>query len=442
MAQDNDPNEIDRLWRSLPGRSAPKPYWDRAPWTRPAHLPWGFKLDRPHYVPVPAPPPAPPPTPQPAQPSRSGFALLASETEHKQRDRRAEALRQLTAFVQNWPSAFQLARLCLHDTGHLDFTELDASVAAACAHKATSTIVRRLHSLAAYATWSKLHNSPPFPPSERNVWGYVSDTSIAQPHTKASGLLEALNWAKGVLGLTLPEEVPRSPRIHGLVQGRALHAAPVRRAPALPVVAIRALELLTTTSTDPRDRVTAGAVLFGIFACARASDLARATTLQLDHPPEPAGTTWIQASVAQSKTAIGGRGRLALPLVAPVVALDRPWCRAWLQAREALGLPCHGPIPAGSLIPAFHPSGMPAPTPLTSRQLSQFLRASLPPEVPLAPTSHSIKTTCLTWAAVAGVTLDHRRLLGHHVHDSARSTETYSRDVLMPAARQLEAVLL
>ena len=43
---------------------------------------------------------------------------------------------------------------------------------------------------------------------------------------------------------------------------------------------------------------------------------------------------------------------------------------------------------------------------------------------------------------MAGVSLEHRRLLGHHVHDSARSTETYNRDVLLPAARSLEEVLL
>ena len=43
---------------------------------------------------------------------------------------------------------------------------------------------------------------------------------------------------------------------------------------------------------------------------------------------------------------------------------------------------------------------------------------------------------------MAGVPLDQRRLLGHHVHDAAKSTETYSREVLYPAARSLEEVLL
>ena len=55
--------------------------------------------------------------------------------------------------------------------------------------------------------------------------------------------------------------------------------------------------------------------------------------------------------------------------------------------------------------------------------------------------SHSLKATGLSWAA-SGVPLDTRRLLAHHVHDGARSTETYSRDVLAPAARVFEEALL
>ena len=40
------------------------------------------------------------------------------------------------------------------------------------------------------------------------------------------------------------------------------------------------------------------------------------------------------------------------------------------------------------------------------------------------------------------MSLELRRLLAHHIHDSARSTETYSRDVLAPAARCLDKILV
>ena len=66
-----------------------------------------------------------------------------------------------------------------------------------------------------------------------------------------------------------------------------------------------------------------------------------------------------------------------------------------------------------------------------------WLRDTLSPDFPDAQrlSSHSLKATGLTWAASAGVPLDTRRFLAPPVHDSARSTETYSRDVPTPAAR-------
>ena len=81
---------------------------------------------------------------------------------------------------------------------------------------------------------------------------------------------------------------------------------------------------------------------------------------------------------------------------------------------------------------------------MSSQQITKWLRGILAEVSPDSSrlSSHSLKATGLTWAASAGVALDTRRLLAHHVHDSPRSTETYSRDVLAPAARVFEEVLL
>ena len=147
----------------------------------------------------------------------------------------------------------------------------------------------------------------------------------------------------------------------------------MRRAPQLTLSHIKRLEEIADSAPDTRDRVTAGAVLLGLFSCARASDLARATSLDVDLGPPEAPTVWIQASVPHSKTAIAGRARLALPLLAPVVHFHRPWCFSLLRARADLHLPSKGPMPAGALIPSYKRDGSPAPDPLTSRQLSAFL---------------------------------------------------------------------
>ena len=81
---------------------------------------------------------------------------------------------------------------------------------------------------------------------------------------------------------------------------------------------------------------------------------------------------------------------------------------------------------------------------MAPQNITAWLRAVLAADFPESRrlSSHSLKATGLSWAASAGVPLETRRLLAHHVHDSARSTETYSRDVLAPAARVFEEVLL
>ena len=44
--------------------------------------------------------------------------------------------------------------------------------------------------------------------------------------------------------------------------------------------------------------------------------------------------------------------------------------------------------------------------------------------------SHSLKTTVLSWAAKAGLSIEHRRLLGHHTAPGDLSALNYSRDAL------------
>ena len=96
------------------------------------------------------------------------------------------------------------------------------------------------------------------------------------------------------------------------------------------------------------------------------------------------------------------------------------------------------------MVPLFNETGAWSGRPMAPQNITSWLRAVLGKDFPEATrlSSHSLKATELSWAASAGVPLDTRRLLAHHVRDGARSTETYSRDVLAPAARVFEEVLL
>ena len=57
------------------------------------------------------------------------------------------------------------------------------------------------------------------------------------------------------------------------------------------------------------------------------------------------------------------------------------------------------------------------------------------------PTSRSLKATCLSWVAKAGVSPPLRKLLGYHVDATELSVNTCSRDLLAPPLRELVRVL-
>ena len=439
-------DRADRAWARLPSQSVQLP-WEVS-FQSCLELPLSLNFERPTRVRVPERSVVPVETKKPRVDGSSvlSVAVKVSAKPWHEDDRRGAALFQLQAIVEGWPDAFGIVALCRADAnGTLDLDELSYSIASACAHKATGTIVRRLSSLNHFVTWADSVQASPFPVTERVSWMYLTHLDRSEaPWSKPGGFTQCVNWCRGVLGLKVEDYMTSSPRVVGLCKGFEAKAPPPRRAPALAVEEVKFLEGAAAFADNAPDCVIAGALLFMMFSCARASDAARMVTLEVDFSDPDESTVWIEGSVSKSKTAMGARARLLLPLLAPCVYLETPWIPQWLEARVSLGLSVKGAIDKGSLIPHFGEDGVPTGNAMSSQQITKWLRGILAEVSPDSSrlSSHSLKATGLTWAASAGVALDTRRLLAHHVHDSARSTETYSRDVLAPAARIFEEVLL
>ena len=105
-----------------------------------------------------------------------------------------------------------------------------------------------------------------------------------------------------------------------------------------------------------------------------------------------------------------------LPMVALRRGLSgRDWISAGLTLMEGLPFRIEEGVP---LLPAPGRGGW-QPSPLTAGQAGLWLRGILCGlgEEPSSVTNvgtHSCKSTCLSWCAKAGVSLDIRRLLGYH----------------------------
>ena len=114
----------------------------------------------------------------------------------------------------------------------------------------------------------------------------------------------------------------------------------------------------------------------------------------------------------------------------------------WLMAREAVGLQNEGRFDK-PFIPRFDIGGHPLQQEVTASEIGSFLRMALniPNKHHNEIRGHSLKVTCLSWSGKFGVSLESRRLLGHHLTPDAVSAETYSRDSMGPAVRDLLNVL-
>ena len=428
-------DQVERAWSALAPEAIALP-WERFPDRTFLSLPLELDLARPTAVPVTTVVVEPPAKkPRPGTFSKKGsVAIKVSAKPWQEDDRRAAALYQIQAIVEAWPEAFGLAKLCRQGSG-LDFEELTFSLSSAVMHKATSTVVRRLSSLAHYVQWASDARVAPFPVCEKVAWAYLLHLhKNSAAWSKPSGFRQAINWCRGVLDLIVEDDYLASPRVVGLCKGMESKAPPPKRAPALTFEEVLFVEAVAAAGENVQDVVVAGAVLFMLFACARASDAARAVSLWVDFSDVDGATVWIDSEVKKSKTAMGSRARLLLPLLAPCVVFRLDWAKSWLDAREHLGLAVDGAIDEGSLVPLFNEAGDWSGRPMSPQHLTAWLRDTLCPTFPEAQrlSSHSLKATGLTWAASAGVPLDTTDVCSHIMSTTVhvalkRIVETFSR---------------
>ena len=151
----------------------------------------------------------------------------------------------------------------------------------------------------------------------------------------------------------------------------------------------------------------------------------------------------LEAASSSYKTAQGERKTMLLPLLSlGCFVYPTVWAPLWMQARLDQGLTLSPSLPAFSeAAQVWLPRRM--STGELTLYLKEFLVAShieLPAEARIS--SHSMKATFLSWLAkFGGVSLEDRRIAGHHLDAGARSPLTYSRDELCRLMKIFEDVL-
>jgi hypothetical protein len=341
------------------------------------------------------------------------------------------------------PEEFFEGRVLL-DGGDQFLDGMAAHLACVFVRKATSTLTKRVMSICDYVTWFRTYKPDAFPIPfvENDVHAYFTSNSVARSNSKRSSFLEAVNFCAFTLGLDDTACISRSGRLRGLADSALLQRGPTKQAPVILVAHVLILEdILFSPLSDMRDRVLVGGFLALLYSRSRFTDAQKACAFVTDFLGDQ-GFIEIRSSEVKTATSVQKR-REQLPMVAPAFGLrNYNWALKWLEVRESSGLSLSSGYP---LLPAVRLEGWGREA-MTSDEASNWLHEVLfqhgvSAEMLPAYTSHSFKSTPLSWCAKFGIDSDHRRFLGHHSKPGDSSLLIYGRDNMSAPLRSLVQVI-
>ena len=314
--------------------------------------------------------------------------------------------------------------------------DLHASFSAAMSMKATSTIIKRSLDLLRYKNWCDTHQKQFIPFSECILWQFLRELQqVARPSGPQS-ILQAVNFAIHVLGCQVQGPSLASVRIKGLCAGHKALAFQIKHAPPLSVAQIILLENLCCATTDIYSKLLYGSILVALYARSRWKDLQGAHSIDFD--PDDFSPQFVELPSQHFKTSAMLAKKLHfLPITAIVFSLSgQPWIHHFIQARRHLQLENSGKL-SSPFLPRRIDAAL-SQQPVTSSQITKLLREVLRSDT---VRSHSLKHTCLSFAAKRGLDPHVRKLLGYHLDHHEVTLATYSRDLLAEPLRQLKTLL-
>lgn len=310
--------------------------------------------------------------------------------------------------------------------------------------KSPGTLWKRLYGIKGFYNWHVEHVGLDWlPMQETTAWGYVKylrDNNA--PATKASTFLESCRFAWYILGVDGAGDIEASLRIKGISAQMKSKKRAWQPAATLALTEVKQLHLvLEDSSKHVIDRILCGHALHLLYGRARWSDLLAVQHVFMD---ECGKYFELQTQLRKGTKSADTRSKL-LPVVTPCEGVV---CGNWVKAYLALRGEC------GLTLPMEDPDHMmPAPLDetgkcwrhryLTSEEGAEFLRVILgvPKKSGRRISSHSLKSTTMSWASKFGLSLKSRAILARHATAISNPTVLFSRDLLSPVLREYDAML-
>ena len=355
-------------------------------------------------------------------------------------DLKARALAMVRTIIESDLSATQLGGL-VHDLAHdlSSESQIQRTLNDTFAKKKPATLYKRTRAYWRFFQWlgkNRYHEGLNL--TESLLYQYachLKDTSAAP--TTGKSFLESLNFFGGLLGFRafkLTDVV--SARVRGVIHTMQISKAPLKQARPLTVKEVQALEELTVDPAVPTLSVMAGFFMFLIMNCCRFSDAQWAERMDLDS----SGAEFVlQSGTQKHKTATTAD---KLTTILPLVCLGHgflktSWAGSWLMLLQSMGWD----DTRNYLLPAYsEQKGGWLDRRMTSGEASLWLIECLAHQGlevldshPKLPSTHSCKTTILSWMAKSGgFSISERQIMGHHLDKPSVSALTYGRQNFIP----------
>ena len=237
-------------------------------------------------------------------------------------------------------------------------------------------------------------------------------------------------------------EAEQSLRVKGISSQMRAAKRPWRPADLLTVEEVLVLhKVLGDNNEELGDRLLCGHCLHLLYSRSRWSDLTQVANLFIDEEKR-----YLEVSTRAHKGARSAemKSRL-LPIVCPCQGIsDQNWAVIYLNLRDQanLQLPEHGygpmmPAPANDSATVWCKRA------LTSEEGADFMRAILkaPKSAERRVSTHSFKSTLISWTAKYGLPDTSRAVLARHLSCATATTAVYSRDLISPVLRELDTML-
>ena len=322
---------------------------------------------------------------------------------------------------------------------------LGPSLKDAFSGKATATLYKRTNALWGLFAWIiKVHgNGSGLETTENRLYEYLCNLRASdRGATSGESVLQAVRFFHSILGFSgFDPALDISARVLGVAREMYLTKPLLKQARALYVLELKALEDAVLEERQPHLVTIAGYLLFCAMAVCRFSDPLYSTGLKASRS---GNTVLIEAGTSVHKTAhTKERKTMLLPLMAlgNVFRFDKSWGERWVAVMNKQFASLRKPY----LLPAYsEQSNQWLSRPMTTAEGVLWLRdlVQLRCKSGVGLTTHSLKTTLLSWVTIFNVMdFQQRRILGHHIDTGMSSPLTYGRDNLTPLQALLASML-